>query len=177
MPIAQGKFLVQRKATRKDGWTVARRKLFLDALAYSANARMAAQAAGMNVHTAHALRKRDAEFAQRWAEALEDGAQRLREEMIAQQLGQVSSGENPDDDRVPSTPATPFDPVKALAALKAFEGFGHGRRRNVIPATQAEVDKALMARLEALAIRMTQAEERAAARNARGGTADDKDGA
>lgn len=170
MPIGQGKFLIQRKATRKDGWTVARRKLFLDTLAYSANATMAARAAGMSVDTARALRRRDAEFAQLWAEALEDGAQRLREEMIAQQLGQLPSGDNPADERMgecPTTAAALLDPIKALAALKAFEGFGHGRRRNVKPATQAEVDKALMARLEALAIRMIQADERAAARNAR----------
>lgn len=162
MPIGQGVKTLQRRAVRSDGWSKARRKLFLEELGETCNVQAAARAAGMSSRNAYALKKRDPEFEHLWAEAMADGAQRLREAMIAQQLGQLSSGDNPELDGQATTPAVPFDPVKAIAALKAFEGFSEGRRRSVRPATQAEVDQALMARLEALALRMIAAEGRAA---------------
>lgn len=167
MPIEQGKFTIQRK-TRRNGATKARRKLFLDTLAETANATMAAKAAGFHLRTAYVVKKRDAEFAQLWVEAVEEGVERLREALIAQQLGQLSSGDNPTGER-DQPPAIMLDPVKALAALKAFGGFGDGRRRTIKPATQADVDRVLMARLEALALRMGKAEARAARRVIEGG--------
>lgn len=91
---------------------------------------------------------------------MEDGAERLSEELLAQQLGQISSGENPTGEREPE-PAAPFDPIKAIAVLRARDGFGDRRRRTYKPATQAEIDEALMARLDALAKQIARNEARA----------------
>ncbi len=54
------------RRTRTDGWTLARRKGFIDALAKTGNVRAAAEAVGMSAQTAYRLRKRDSGFAAAW---------------------------------------------------------------------------------------------------------------
>lgn len=161
MPIGQGRNTIQRKAPRKNGWTVKRRQRFLEVLGETCNIRAAARAVDSDPAYLFRLRKSDVEFGRLWAEALEDGAERLREELLAQQLRLIPSEHNPVIDPPEATPAQ-LDPAKVLAALKAFEGFGDGRRRTVKPATQAEVDRVLMARLEQLAVIMARREQRRA---------------
>jgi hypothetical protein len=132
MPIGQGKVSLQRKAPRRNGWTPARRAVFLDTLAQSCNATLAAREAGMQAKSARALKKRDGEFARLWGEAIEQGAERLREEVLASQLGQIPSGDNPTTVGM-SPPATPFDPLTAIAVLKVHGGFGDRRVRQARP--------------------------------------------
>ena len=57
-------------AERHDGWTGARRRTFLDVLANTANVTAACAAVGKYKSGAYALKKRDAEFAAAWDDAI-----------------------------------------------------------------------------------------------------------
>jgi hypothetical protein len=57
-------------AVRHDGWTDKRRTIFLETLARTANVTAAAAAAGKAKATAYALRKREADFAAQWDDAI-----------------------------------------------------------------------------------------------------------
>lgn len=170
MPIGQGKVSLQRKAARKDGWTTARRATFLEVLGQTCNVTTAARAVGLQPKSARALKKRDGEFARLWAEAIEDGVERLREELLASQLDQVPSGDNPTEAELAevqeAVPEVAFDPVTAIKVLQAHGGFGDRRVKQARTTTQADVDAALMARLEALALQKERAAARLAARKA-----------
>ncbi|MBB4631316.1 hypothetical protein [Sphingosinicella soli] len=58
------------RALRHDGWTPRRRTLFLKTLAETANVRAAAVSAGKSACGVYALRRRDADFARAWDDAL-----------------------------------------------------------------------------------------------------------
>lgn len=64
---------------RRDGWTAARRRLFLDELAATCNVQAAIRAAGMKPGSmsVYALRKRSAAFRAEWARALAEGYAKL----------------------------------------------------------------------------------------------------
>ena len=68
---------LQRKKTKANGWTKARRTAFLEELASSCNVRRAHVAAEMAQGSAYRLRNRDPLFAREWQEALELGYERL----------------------------------------------------------------------------------------------------
>ncbi|MEG3089128.1 hypothetical protein [Sphingomonas sp. PB4P5] len=148
---------MQVRAVRKDGWTKAKRTIFLSTLAASCNVVAAARAAGMATWSVHKLRKRDGEFAVLWHEALEAGYERLESELLARALGQASSGDNPSRDEiaVPPDDLAPFDLALAIQVLKLRADLGRDRRktkaRQPVAKTQAEVDAALLKRLDALA--------------------------
>ena len=158
MAIVKGdRKCVQRRAVRRDGWTKARRAVFLDQLAVTCNITMAAQAAGMHPHSARALKRRDGEFALLWDDAFAFGREQLEEELIACALGQVASGHNPTmAERNTPPPTPPFDPDLAIRVLQLRDGYhGKGRRVGIGLPRQSEVDAALMKRLEALVARVT----------------------
>ncbi len=75
--------VVQVRTARPDGWTPARRKTFLTALSMTCNVTSSSAAAGMNRHSAGALRQRDPLFAAQWAEAMASGYDRLEEGLLA----------------------------------------------------------------------------------------------
>lgn len=148
--VVGAKGYIQRRRPAKNGWSVAKRALFLDMLAATCNVTEAARAAGMTVSGARSLRSRDAEFALLWAEAFLAGEERLREELIGAALGQVSSGYNPSGERVMVENA-PFNPELAIKVLQMRSGGGSGRRRRTSTCpSQAEVDAALLAQLDRL---------------------------
>ena len=141
---------VQKRATRPDGWTVAKRKVFLDTLAATCNVSEAARVAGMDRTSARNLRLRDGEFAQLWAEAFEQGEERLREECIARALGQVSTGDNPTGEREPiETGRFDADLAMKLLAMRNRGATPPRRRPRELP-SQHDVDAALIARFDAL---------------------------
>lgn len=156
MGIVRSKVGPQRRAVRPTEWTKNKRAIFLETLAMSCNARAAATAAGKRVGSAYALRRRDAEFAMLWREAFVAGRERLHEELIAYSLGQIPSGDNPDPamrDTVEAAPVA-FDVERAIAILKLQGGLGGGvGRAPRAAATPAEIDAALMLRLEEMAAR------------------------
>ncbi len=55
---------------RRDGWTACRRRQFLEDLMAGVNVRQAAARAGLSREGAYRLRRRDAQFAAQWDEAL-----------------------------------------------------------------------------------------------------------
>ena len=76
------------RQTRRDGWTAARRRAFLDLLRDGLDVRRAAARVGMSRRSAYHLRTRDAEFADAWDDALrlaqEEKGPRLIAELVAQ---------------------------------------------------------------------------------------------
>lgn len=184
MPIGRGKVSLQRKAARRNGWTVARRAIFLEALGRTCNVTTAAREAGLQAKSARALKKRDGEFARLWFEAFEEGKERLREEALASQLSLVPSGDNPTEDDMAAaraageqTPPAAFDALTAIKVLQALEGLGDRRVKNARTATQAEVDAMLIARLEALALQRARKAARATGNGAGGAGGADAGGA
>lgn len=81
------------KKAPEQSWSQARRQRFLDALAATANVRMAADAAGMGLPGAYKARQRDAAFAELWEAALEQGYGRLESELLSSALGERRDGE------------------------------------------------------------------------------------
>jgi hypothetical protein len=150
---------LQKRKVRRDGWTKAKRTLFLDTFAATCNLAHAVRVCGMSEHSLRALKHRDAQFAVLCEEALQDGYARLEAELLARTLGQQIDEENPtDDERVPQAPP-PFDPAMALKVLQlrnaeAAARTNDRRGRVFVRATQEETDAALMKKLNAIARRL-----------------------
>lgn len=142
--------LVQHRATRRDGWTKARRLVFLDELEASCNIRRAAAAAGMTDGTARALRRRDPAFAAAWEAALDAGYDRIEIELLARALAGTGDGETPER-AVGEAAPPPMDDHTRITLLKMRDGL---RRRDanrpMAVASEAEVEQALLRRLDAL---------------------------
>lgn len=161
---------LQRAAVRKDGWTKARRKAFLDTLAATCNVGKACEEAGMSVAGAYALRRRDAAFGDLWREALALGYERLESALLERVLEGVNAIEIdvtrevmlPDGSggaakRVPGsgTGKPLLDTVQAAmlllnqhrAGVEGTRAPNRGRRR----ATAEETDAVLRKKLDALA--------------------------
>jgi len=142
--------VLQKRTGRPGGFGKAARARFLDALALTCNVRASARHAGVDARTAERLRTRDGQFARLWADAIDLGQVRLKEELLARALGQVDDEDNPGAERA-QAPARLFDPDLALKILQlaARTAPGGQRRAAAAPApTQAEVDAALMKRVE-----------------------------
>lgn len=77
---------VQWRDMRKDGWTPARRALFMETLQETANIAESARAAGKAVSSAYAQKKRDPAFARDWAQALAVGYDELSALLLRQAL-------------------------------------------------------------------------------------------
>ena len=82
---------LQRQVIKRNGWTKARRKRFLDALAATCNVRAAHEAAGLAPTSGYALRRRDPEFAALWQDALAIGYERLEEALLTHALQAVNA--------------------------------------------------------------------------------------
>lgn len=160
--------VVQKARVRKDGWTRARRRRFLETLAESCNVRLACETAGLAPSSAYDLRRRDPAFAELWAEALAQGYETLEAALLSHALtgvnaiaiGEPGAGDAADAAPPRIVPGSGFAPGAlnpasvqlALALLnrhrqgvdgKPFKG----RRRP----TPAETDAALKQQLDTLA--------------------------
>lgn len=71
------------RLVRRDGWTPARRLGFLSMLAESGNVSVATGRCGLSRQAAYRLRRRDAEFARQWDEALVEHVAREEREYLA----------------------------------------------------------------------------------------------
>lgn len=153
---------VQERKVRADGWTKARRILFLDTFAATCNTAFAVRKCGMNESGLRALRRRDPHFAVLYEEALQEGYQRLEAELLARALGQQIGDENPAAEELGQTEPPPFDPAMALKVLQlrnaeATARSNDRRGRVFVRATQEETDAALMKKLDAVARRLAKA--------------------
>ncbi len=136
---------------RRDGWTVERRRLFLECLSATCCVTLSAKRAGMSPSGARQLRERDAEFSGLWETALAFGKARLREDLLAYALGRRSSGDNPADIDFDAPRAEPFDPELAIKVLTYLDGRPEpGSQRRAAAPTQGQVDAVLLARLDEL---------------------------
>lgn len=167
---------VQKRAAAR-GWTKAKRTRFLTVLADSCNVRRAVAAVGMTPSGAYQLRKRDAAFADLWAEALAIGYERLEAALLehaligvnAIDMGEVIDAAYADDGPdnksegkggaiVPGSgfsvlALTPATIQLALALLNRHDRPVDGRRLRSgrKPATPEETDAALKKQLDMLA--------------------------
>lgn len=166
-----------RKAPAQS-WTTPRRTLFLDALAATANVRMAAEAAGMGLRATYKLRQRDAAFAELWEAALEQGYGRLESELLSSALGERRDGAadvnaiEPDGDRAT---VGPLDQALALQLL-ALRQVRAGERRRPKPSYKmvpiADVERALMKQLAIAERRLRRGARRVGAGGPAGGVQD-----
>lgn len=164
---AGGRLQVRKAA--KGGWTPAKRVAFLEHLAATCNVAASARAVGMAPRGAHALKARDAVFAADWAGAIEAAYETLEARLLAYALG--DAGREPEaesdadseggadgvagGDAEAAPRGAHFDPrvaVQALGFRRRDAGAG-GRGPSCKRATIAEVEAALVAKLEAIARR------------------------
>jgi hypothetical protein len=80
--------VLQKRAVRKNGFTADKRRVFLETLAATCNAKRAAAAAGIDRSAVYRLRHGNAEFAALWVQAMDAGSERLDEEVLAVAAGQ-----------------------------------------------------------------------------------------
>ncbi|TKD51663.1 hypothetical protein [Sphingomonas baiyangensis] len=160
---------VQRRAARP-GWTMRRRKRFLEMLAATCNVRRAAAAAGVAPSGAYALRQRDEVFAALWQEALEAGYDRLEHAVLERALigvnaieieglvdVEVVAGALPVDATADAVAVERVDiavALKVLAQHRASVQAGHGVNRSTARATPEETDAAIIKKLDLLAKRL-----------------------
>lgn len=115
---------VQVRARRINGWTKARRAMFLDQLAATCNVQRSAAAAGIAAVHCYALKRHDPEFAALWTAALEAGYDHIETQLLARAIGQC-----PDLDDALGDPverggreaAPDFDPALAIKLLAQRE--------------------------------------------------------
>lgn len=81
---------VQRRKPRANGWTLARRRVFLEELAASCNVGRALAAAGMGSGGVYRLRQRDPLFAEQWQAALTLGYERLEMALLRRAIEAVA---------------------------------------------------------------------------------------
>jgi hypothetical protein len=76
----------QMRAVRKDGWTLERRRIFMETLAATCNVSESARVAGMNLSGAYYQKRRDPGFAREWRQAMAVGYAELEAFLLRQAL-------------------------------------------------------------------------------------------
>lgn len=76
----------QTRARRRDGFGKAKQEDFLALLGQTANVKLSAYEVGINPSSAYRLRRRDAGFAERWDEAITEGARVLEQELLRRSI-------------------------------------------------------------------------------------------
>ena len=134
--------------------TAERRKLFLDELAASCNARRSAKVAGACVESFYRCRGRDEAFAAAWETAMATGYARLEAELLADALGRKADGDAGSD-------GPPIDRALALSLLgrrdakaRSENPGGFGRKSHARHIPMAEVEAALLRQLVLLEKRL-----------------------
>lgn len=144
---------VQLRKARKDGFSAAKRQVYLDTLAMCCTVSAAAAAAGVSVTTILYHRHRDPAFASAEAEALEAGYFMLEAASVAHGArgGRYVPGGTADPD---APGAEALEPETALRLL-AMRGRGIGRRtgdggQRARRVSERELNESLLAKLELL---------------------------
>ncbi len=142
----------RRRKPKANAFSPEKRQLFLDALAYTCNVRLAAEHAGIDVTTAYYHRARDPAFVQQWRDALAAGYDTL-EALVLEHGGAGQPLEPPDPTRA-AAGAPPFDFDRALTVLRQYRSARDGDsrlRRGIRPiaATRDETNAALRRALAA----------------------------
>jgi len=156
---------LQRMAVNDRGFTVDKRRSFLDMLAATCNVRTSAEAAGVALSSCYRLRARDAGFAQAWQAAMAIGYARLEEALLNYALWRVEAEAIDADAAVEGSlvgkltrrTVSAADLQFALALLNRNRAMAEGRAlagRGTQRATADETDAALRKQLDVLARQM-----------------------
>ncbi|MGN7930016.1 hypothetical protein [Sphingopyxis sp. 22461] len=140
---------LQRKRTKTNGWTKARRAAFLEELAMSCNVRRAHASAEMGLGSAYRLRRRDPLFARQWQEALELGYERLELALVRRALEAVDEL-TLDEGKEPVEKMSVAQAIALLRQHRASVERGGATGRRSQPreiATQEETDAVLIKRI------------------------------
>ncbi|MDB5696332.1 MAG: hypothetical protein JWN21_1875 [Sphingomonas bacterium] len=109
--------------------TKRKRDIFLAELAITSNVQHACRVAGIDHSSTYKFRARDAEFAARWADAIEQGYQHLEAELLRTARGNAEAGA---DGGAGDGEARPFDPVLAFKLItRQRKADAQGRRAPV----------------------------------------------
>lgn len=143
---------VQVRAARKDGFSAAKRQVFLDHLAGCSNVTRAAAAAGVSAVTINYHRRRDPAFKQACQEALDAGYLAL-EAMMMEQAAGAGYTPGPDAGNVPGPETLDSGMAQFLMALRAREmgrrtGDTSGPRPQRV--TEKELNESILAKLALL---------------------------
>lgn len=160
---------MQVRGVRKGGFTEAKKQIVLDHLAACCNVTRAAAAAGVSTVTINYHRRRDPAFAAACAEAIEAGYDALESAMMERaRFGAEGGGPHylPGDSDVPG--AETVDPGLALHLLglrhkAAGRRTGNGGHRPG-RVSEAELNKAILAKLKLLGERLKTGKGPAVAR-------------
>lgn len=131
----------QLRKARKDGWTDARRALFLQVLAATCNVREGCRAAGLHYSSAYDLRQRDPAFAEAWDDAIEQSYCELEMRMLrdclhgAERVEVIREGHGP---------------MARVKATKTVTAVPHAIALRLLQAHRATVEARRAARLAAL---------------------------
>jgi hypothetical protein len=126
------------RKVRHDGWTPARREIFLDHYAEHGVAAAACRAAGMDEGAAYRLCRRDPDFAAQYAEAFAISKLHLEElaVLFAKTRGQAPAGPG----GTPPPELANFDPNFALSILNRQRPSVTGRGRGPRPRAASEAE-------------------------------------
>lgn len=152
---ARGNQVRAHRARGGNRFDRARKQLFLEVLASTANVRLAAQKAGISYGTAFAHRGRDAAFATAWAEAMRQACALLEADMLAIALAQTPYELKGDRE---CEPAERMDQATRLRVLDAQHRNQSGSARkpgaNATSVAHDELCAALAKRLHLFGIRV-----------------------
>ena len=154
-----GRRVQVRKAPR-GSFGAAARQVFLDHLAGCCNVTASAKAAGVGVSTVYDARRREPDFAEQWADAMEAGYATL--EALLLERAAVGGAWAPGDTPLPG-PET-IDTWLALDLLRLSRMAKAPRKSGGAPprrASEKQVAESICAKLEVLARRKTLAREKA----------------
>ena len=150
---------VQVRKERKDGFTQAKKQVFLDTLAGCATVCRAAEAAGVSVPTVNYHRRRDPVFARQCAEALDIGydtleAQKVAEAAAARYEPGPGAGDAPGPETVDDGLALRLLGLRRRAMGQRTGRAGYEPKR----ASEKELNEAILAQLAVLARRLRKGE-------------------
>jgi hypothetical protein len=151
---------VQVREERSDGFTDAKKQIFLDTLAGCATVKRAAAAAGVSVATVNYHRRRDPIFAQQCAEALDIGYDTLEAQKVAEAAG-AAYLPGPDADSAPGPETVDNRLALQLLGLRRRAMGQRTGRAGYEPrrASEKELDDAILAQLDVLAKRLRKGAE------------------
>lgn len=151
---------VQVRKERKDGFTEAKRQVFLDTPAGCATVKRAAAAAGVTPETVNYHRRRDPVFARQCADALEIAydnleAQKVSEAAAARYVPGPDAGAAPGPETVDNTLAVQLLGLRRRAMGQRTGRAGYEPRR----ASEKELNEAILAQLDVPARRLRKGRE------------------
>lgn len=154
---------VQVRKERKDGFTEAKRQVFLDTLAGCATVCRAAAAAGVTPETVNYHRRRDPAFARQCVEALDLAYDNLEAQKVAEAAGACyvpgpGAADAPGPETVDKTLALQLLGLRKRPMGQRTGRAGYEPKR----ASEKELNEAILAQLDVLARRLRKKAAKAA---------------